>query len=254
MICAESSEIPKRMKFNKPYRFIKLKMLPVSDVLPSLRRNKRYLVWLDYDCVLNQDILNDIDGFAGSLAPGSILIITIEAEPELPDSMENERLSKEDRENKLIEIYKQEFGKHLPRILCKSDFSKNDLPKLLVKILISQLQTSVVSRSSIQFFQLFNFIYSDTAQMLTLGGMIEKDSQNKIIVESGIYKLPYINKFSEPLKISVPPLTIREKQWLDQKIKKGSVPDKISFELKNQLLKNYIDYYKHYPQYHEALF
>jgi hypothetical protein len=89
--------------------------------------------------------------------------------------------------------------------------------------------------------------------MLTLGGMIEEGSRNDKLQKSGIYDLHYINTSSAPLKISVPPLTTHEKQWIDQKIKRNLRADKLAFELNEQLLENYKEYYKHYPQYYEAI-
>lgn len=253
MICVESANIPKRMDFNKPYWFIKLKMKPVSEVLPELGPKERYLVWLDYDCVLNQDVLDDVHGFANSLCPGSILIITIEAEPKLPDPEENESLSKKERENRLIELFNEQFGRYLPWTPRRSDFSKNELPKFLTHILRSQLEKSLVPRNDANFFQLFNFVYSDGTQMLTLGGLIEEPSKGATLKESGIYELRCIRTSSDPLKISVPPLTMREKLWIDQKIKPDLRVDELQFELNEQLLENYKEYYKHYPQYHEAI-
>jgi len=58
-------------------------MMPVADVLPQLKRGAKYIVWLDYDYLLNTEILNEIaDSYTPN--PGSILIITVEAEPRLP--------------------------------------------------------------------------------------------------------------------------------------------------------------------------
>ncbi len=253
MICVESSNIPKRMKFNKPYHFITLEMKPVSDVLPKLKAKRKYIVWLDYDCVLNSDILDDVNGFASFLAPGSVLILTVEAEPKLPDPVDNECLSKQEREAKLVALYNRDFEKHLRQTASRADFSTNELPKLLASILRSQLAKSLVSRSGLEFFQLFNFVYADGAQMLTLGGIIDKTSQQDHLKSCGIYNLHYIQAGLVPVRISVPPLTTREKLRLDQMIRQGLTTDELEFELDQQLLENYKEYYRHYPQYHEAI-
>jgi len=77
MICVEASDIPERMKFNKPYDFIKLKMGVIAEHIPGLDRESKYLVWLDYDTGLSDEKLEDIRGLLGMLAPGSILLITV---------------------------------------------------------------------------------------------------------------------------------------------------------------------------------
>src|SRR5438128_1108940 len=42
MMCVEHGKIPNRMRFNKPFKFIKLKMQPVSQVIPQLGRRTKY--------------------------------------------------------------------------------------------------------------------------------------------------------------------------------------------------------------------
>ena len=44
MICVERENIPKRMKFNKPYGFIRVFMKDVCDIIPELNSNKKYIV------------------------------------------------------------------------------------------------------------------------------------------------------------------------------------------------------------------
>ena len=77
MICVEREAIPERMKFNKPYRFIQLEMKFVRDIIPTLKKERPYFVWLDYDSGLTPEILEDIDGFIQSLANGSVLLISV---------------------------------------------------------------------------------------------------------------------------------------------------------------------------------
>jgi hypothetical protein len=55
------------------------------------------------------------------------------------------------------------------------------------------------------------------------------------------------------LKISVPPLTIREKYWLDSKLDDKLTAAKLQFELEEELLDNYRKFYKEYPTYMESL-
>jgi hypothetical protein len=254
MICAEEADIPKRMRFNRPFGFIRLRMHPVIDLLPSLSRKKPYLVWLDYDKGLDLDILHDVNGFAGKIHHGSVLIITVDAEPELQDREENERLSRRERCRRLCQLYNAQFSKYLSRPLRPRDISKADLPRIFAQILRSQLTESVTKRG-LHFFQIFNFKYADNAQMLSIGGVIANDIDREKIMESGIDDLEYTEQGEEPRLISVPPLTLREKQWIDNKIKKKSSFSYTNFglEIERTLLENYIKYYRHYPNFHESL-
>ena len=67
MICIEWGDIPRRMKFNKPFKCIKLKMGALLNHIPSLSTRKKYLVWLDYDRPLDPELLQDIDGVLNRL-------------------------------------------------------------------------------------------------------------------------------------------------------------------------------------------
>jgi len=254
MICAEATDIPKRMRFNRPFGFIKLYMHPVAELLPSLSRKKSYFIWLDYDRGLDSDILDDVAGFAGKLSHGSILIITVDAEPELQDREENERLSRRDRYRRLCQLYNSQFRKYFSRPLRAGDISRADLPRIFAQILLTQLRESVTERGY-YFYQLFNFKYTDTAQMLTIGGLIANDTDRERILESGVDNLDNLERDEEPKLISVPPLTFREKQWIDDKIKKkGSFNfAKFGLEIDRKLLENYIKHYRHYPTFHESL-
>ncbi len=52
----------------------------------------------------------------------------------------------------------------------------------------------------------------------------------------------------------MPPLTIREKQWLDKNMRDSLTLDRLAFELDDEeLLDNYRQFYKEYPTYTEAM-
>jgi hypothetical protein len=56
MLCVEWGEVPRRMKFNKPFKFIKLKLGALKAHIPSINPKTPYLVWLDYDRSLDQEM------------------------------------------------------------------------------------------------------------------------------------------------------------------------------------------------------
>src|ERR1017187_1505316 len=49
MVCVEWGAIERRMRFNKPFKFIKLKLGPWNKHIRSIRLTEKLLVWLDYD-------------------------------------------------------------------------------------------------------------------------------------------------------------------------------------------------------------
>lgn len=250
MTCVESSDIPNRMKFNKPFRFIKLRMKPVSEVISQLGPKTRYLVWLDYDTPLSLAKLADLDGLSQILAPRSILLITVDAETR--HLIEAEDGPEDKTELGLLRFLNENFGHLLIEDIKESDLSKHDFPHLLSKIVRAQLDKSFLSRPSLKFHQLLNFVYADGAQMITVAGVIDRVDAAREIEKSGIFKtLEYTSQSDELVRISVPPLTIREKQWIDSKLNKGLSAERLDID--DTLLANYMKYYRDYPTYYETL-
>jgi len=253
MVCLEKENIHRRMEFNKPYKFINLRMQSASEFIPRIKKKKKYLAWLDYDEVLIPDILQDIGGFISALPQGSIFIISVDVEPKLPKDLRTEyaNLNENDRTEKIFDHYNS-FSKHAGTV-SKADITSHDLPRLVIKIIRSKIDESLLARPSLRFFQLFNYIYNDGTEMLTLGGLIEEKKNGiKKLKNSNIYKKHYIRPQKEPLRISVPPLTTREKLFLDQLVSKNKKTNKVKFELEPELKKNFFRFYKQYPTYQEV--
>lgn len=252
MICVERDDIERRMTFNRPYRFIKLVMKPVSQVIPELSRKRKYLVWLDYDRQLDIEMLEEIYGFLQILEPGSLFIVTVDSEPRLPEHQHAGTLSIEEAETKLLELVRTNFGQLVSGEITKQRLTPEDMPMLYSEIIKSHIETSLLSRQGVKFHQLFNFVYADGAQMLTFGGLLD-DTRGRIAgAARSMLTLPCFCTSSRPERISVPPLTVREKQWIDSNLKVALSRAK-RIDLDETLVRNYIKYYKYYPTYYETL-
>jgi hypothetical protein len=263
MICIEGSDIPRRMKFNRPYKFIALKMGKVSTVLPRIDFRKKYIVWLDYDYGIDygvmeeeSSILEDVSAFISKLAPGSFLMVTSEAEPRLSNRKINERLSEEERITTLLESLRKNCGDLFYPVLEKRDITKNKMPIIIAKALRQQiLKATLTNLYGLKFHQLFNFVYADGAQMVTVGGVLDSPEKKGVLEKAGVFNLPCVARGERPREISVPPLTNREKEAIDAQIEEGIKPTNIQlrFEIKSNLLLNYLKYYRHYPTFHESI-
>jgi hypothetical protein len=197
-------------------------------------------------------MLEDIDLYAQTLAPGSLLLITVDAEPRLPRELDDGTVNAKIRDHEVVRYYRNTFGRLLPQKITQADLTKNSLPVLYAKSMLSQLATSLAPRA-LEFNQLFNFRYADNAQMLTLGGMICDEELSAKLAKTKIYNQDFIQRLEQPTLISVPPLTVREKQWLDSELYKGFSRKRLPFEIKDEQLAIYWKYYRHYPTYYESL-
>lgn len=254
MICVEHEPIEKRMKFNRPYRFIRLRMSPVDDVVLTLSRNKRHFVWLDYDSTLQTSILDNIDSFLQQLAPKSILLITIDARARVPREEEDPNWSDSDRDCHALDYFKTNFERIVGRPICADELQgKRTLRGLLARIIRGKIEEAMLGRSGYEFIPLFNFYYSDNAPMLTIGGIIEKEGEGRLLWADHLRSLKFLTRRLDPVQISVPALTLRERHWLDQNIANQELVRRPPFELRKTMLNAYSKYNRHYPDYHEVV-
>ncbi|MGD1029327.1 O-methyltransferase [Candidatus Binatus soli] len=262
MVCIEWGDIEKRMRFNKPFKFIKLKLKPFSQYIPSIRRRERLLVWLDYDRPLDPEILQDIDGSLSRLCPTSIFIVTVDARPKLPEdefdlqgqsSQQRERASQQ-RERVTLQTYRSWFGPYSNSRITKELVARAHVDPLFYEVILERIrQTLARQNPSLRFIQLFNFFYRDGAPMLTVGGRIGTERDDQALETRGIFEHRFVRRDSESLQISVPPLTIRETQWLNHRLNPTLRAGNLTFELEQTLLDNYRTFYRQYPTYLEAL-
>jgi len=121
-------------------------------------------------------------------------------------------------------------------------------------VVVERMRQTLANRGAgFRFLQIFNYVYRDGAPMLTVGGIIGTEEDRQALEGSGILDHRFVRTNSDYLEISVPPLTIREKHWLDSRLDKNLTAGKLRFELEEDLLDNYRKFYKEYPTYMETL-
>jgi hypothetical protein len=82
-----------RFEFNQPFASVQLEFGESSEVLPTLDWRQRALVWLDYDSALDAGVPGDVATVVSEAAAGSVLLVTVNAEPERPIEGRVERLT-----------------------------------------------------------------------------------------------------------------------------------------------------------------
>lgn len=235
-----------RFEFNKPYNFIDLQPGFSKDILPTLPWSKDFIIWLDYDSKISLYMIDDIKIICDNARPGTILLLTIDAEPKRFD--EGFPKNEIQRMDIRLENLKKEIHPHYPSDMKRPDMSKKNFPKILLKTVRERIR-DCLSLIELDFFQIFNFIYEDTSQMYTYGCIFENDSER--ISDTGIYDLKYISNNDTFIKVNLPILTPREKMYFDRLI--PGIAEKLDrFEMDSNKLQTYEEYYRYYPQYFEA--
>jgi hypothetical protein len=256
MVCVEWGDVARRMRFNKPFKFIRLKLGALSKHIPSIQRKEKLLVWLDYDRALDPDMLQDIDGMVGRLAPGSIFIVTIDARPKLSCDLLEEADDKSPMGIELFTllIYNQWFGEYVGDQIELGTVASANVTRLFHSVVSERIRKTLTRRGEeLQFIQTFYYLYQDGAPMLTVGGMIGTSKDRSRLKDAGVLDHRFVRTDANYLEIAVPPLTFREKQWLDCRLDDKLTIDRLRFELDDKFLQSYRMFYKEYPSYFETL-
>ncbi len=251
MICLEWGDVPRRMKFNKPFSFIRLRMCPFLEYIPEMKKNRRYFIWLDYDRPLDQEMLADLRCLT-RVAAKTLFFITIDARPRLPsDQFDTRKLSPDEVTQLTLEVYARWFSWYVGRDITKNDLTANGVPNLFYAVTRSSIDQLLVPRN-LSFHQIFNIIYADGAPMITIGGVIG-DANDVERLERTVMTHRNVRRGASFLKILVPYLTTREKNWLDRRLTENMSAERVTFEIDQELLNSYCSFYKEYPTYFEVM-
>lgn len=214
-------EAQKRIEFNRPYSCIKMRWGLSYDVIPTLKWNRRVIVWLDYDKPLESRMLGDITILAGSLRSGSVIIVTVTADPGPVEAGANMA------ENRL-ETLQFRVGKAKIRASVRgADLARWGLAKVSCDIIHDHLEKTLSDRnaalsadSRVTYSQLFNFHYADGAKMLTVGGLLTNSSDGQNLNKRHFKDLDFIRteESEDAYRIESPVLTLREIRYLDMRL------------------------------------
>ena len=200
-------------------------------------------------------MLQDIDGILNRLGPQSVLIITIDARPRLPkDQHDLSDKGVVERETLTAAIYRDWFGSLAGTDITPGTVAGEHVASLFYEVVLERIGQTLIRRGGgLRFLQLFNYLYRDGAPMLTLGGMVGTENNEHSFRTCGILEHRFVRTTRDCLEISVPPLTFREKQWLDSHLDTKLTTDQLCFELDYEVLENYRKFYQQYPTFMESL-
>jgi hypothetical protein len=236
--------IHRRVMFNKPFREVEVVMAPVSDVIPTLKRDYRHILWLDYDDVIRRTHLDDVLQAASQLSVGSILLVTVDVEPPAGDGPSEWR-----------QHYEAQAADYLGAFQGNEDFEFSNLP-LVNAILIDRAIKRGLAGREVEFLPLFSFLYKDGHRMLTVGGMLATATEKRWLRGSSISEAPYYRdnlSKKAPYKITVPRLTRKERLYLDASMPCGETWSPDAFELPQEDILAYREIYRFFPAYAELL-
>ena len=274
MISLDYQPCVQRFKFNLPFDFVRFKNLTTTRFLDSqlAHINKNRLIWFDYDSrlilsnerggkhgierqfKLNKRILEDISVLTRQSQENDFFILTVSLDIS-PKTFFNINIRNQ---------FLNQFEPYLSgRYKSVSNITLDNYRYIIQNILLNSFKNNETNQA-LKFKKLFSFAYGDTTPMYTLGGIYRSEDLELSSFNSEFFQPDEDNI----IDIDVPLLTYREKLKLDQTVKffnekvsfiqseddlSQLATETLGFELECSDLKNYIKYYRYYPQYYEGI-
>lgn len=257
MIGFESRDNQKRMKFNCPYDFIKVKFWNFSEKYTDSDFGKKCILWLDYEKSLDKNKLDDIGDISWNyLKPGSVLIVT--SPYDHPPF---------DNEVKMTAFHKKigDFWDSLifdEEIKTVREITAKNLFLIYYKAIKSKISDSIKPKKKLAFLPLFNITYNDGGcPMFSSGFLVDTPSKIEEARKFFNKKIDVFKDIDCWFEIKIPALTYKERKYIDVQKKKIlkdiesgiSLKDSIEFELDDVDIQSYIKHCRHYPNYQEGI-
>jgi len=236
-----------RFDFNIPLGCVKNQFGESSEVIPTLKWDGiPTITWLDYDGQLDVSKLDDIAFVVGASCPFSVLAVTVRSEGEDFGYQPEERLPN----------LKQALGSRMPQDISVADMLSSRFHGVIRKIINATIYDVLGRRNSglpmgerTQYGQVFYFTYADSTQMVTVGGVFFKQSQQKFFERCDFKSLAFCRPGDQPYNIYAPSLTYREQRHLDRQLPRARLR---AAGVPSEDLQAYAELYRYFPHFVEA--
>lgn len=247
MVSIEGHEIGyKRAIFNSPFATITVKNGLSGAILPELFADERlrrrpWLIWLDYDYVLNEAVVDDLRKVIENAPENSVLLVTF-------NGHEQKYGSAAERPERLREVLGDVVPDDLSKQSCRDDRMQETLADLTLDFLKS---TAAEMARPGGFVPAFRVIYQDGAPMVTVGGVLPAKGAAKIAADV-VGSADWSAMPASPIK--APNLTIREAAVLQSLLPRPEPLTrddihKLGFDLEEHEIEAFQSYYLHYPSF-----
>jgi hypothetical protein len=249
-----------RFDANKPYNCIKMVYKNSNDYLPTIQWDVRSIVWLDYDSQLTSAILADITFFISKAIGGSVLLVTIDADPitARPSDTDDDSVQATEPEADLppLQLLRDRVGANNVKQVRDRDLRGWRLADTYRRIINAHIADVLNDRnggrtpgSRYRFEELFYFLYRDGARMMTLGGVLYDEGQSSLVASCQFDALEYCKASNFPYHIPVPKLTPKERRELDAFMPIETPADIAHGGVPSQQITDYAKVYRYFPNY-----
>lgn len=244
-----------RFSFNLPFRCIDLKIGSSNEVLSTLPWDVRSIVWLDYDGALTTSELADIKFLVMNTAPGSLVIISVNALPSGVSGLQVEEFAEHRLKNLISKVGEDKIPTDIDGTNL-AGWGTADVSRRIIKNMIDETLNDINGVrepcTHLKYKQLFNFHYSDGAKMLTTGGILYDEGQQNIINQCAFEDLHFVSTVETPYLIRVPNLTYREIRHLDRQLPRKNSDTLEANSVPEDDIEKYELIYRYFPNFAET--
>lgn len=245
MISIEGNEVGyRRALFNAPFATVTVKQGYSGAVLPGMfadpaLRNRPWLIWLDYDYELNEDVREDLRSVIENAPANSILLCTV-------NGLDRKYGQAQERADRLRDLLGDVVPDDLEKDACKGDRMQETLASLTLDYMTSA--AAEMARPG-GFVPAFRIIYQDGAPMVTVGGILPAKGAARVAGDT-VRRAQW--PCQPPAPIKAPLLTMREAAVLqaqlprDDRLTRTRVQE-LGFDLEDHELEAFETYYRQYP-------
>ena len=249
MISIESDSVTfERAKFNQPFSCIEVLRGDTAEVIPILYgrsdlEHHPWILWLDHDGPLDDDRRDELTDLVENLHEGSVLMATYNA------VSKNYAHDTAGRMRFLSDL----FGSHaVDKSLPDANFDGEAWSRTLSNAALNWMSSATIrSGRSERFVPFLELQYRDTALMMTVGGILVKDSRaqrHREVIEM-VSSEGWIGR--QNVLLATQPLTLREFYALRQllpreKLSREEIRE-LGFDLDDGQLELFQQHYLRYP-------
>lgn len=270
LVSLESNEQTfKRQKFNQFSSRLELKNETLEHFLThDYTPGVRDVFWLDYTD-LKYSRFEEFQRVLKQVRPGSIVRITLRAEPEIDLGALKERVSDEELARIRAELekkFKDEFDRVLPHPYEPEAFVSPKVFAQMVQLMVRRAASTAVDKagSSVNYFPIQSTYYDDHTQMISITGMVCLRSKMKSTIRRMKTRLDRFANFDwhEPERLDIPALSLKERLQLERylPIPSGQDAGEVLFDALQYMIDNgeakskrqlshYADCHREYPNF-----
>lgn len=254
-----SAEVVKRQEFNKPLSCIEPVQMTSDEFLDAHDFVDPSIVWFDYTAPRELALqLGELELLGRKANAGDVLRVTLNASPE---SLGRPASSDADLKEHRLDKARERMTVYCPASASPDDVSSAKYPALLLRCVESALKKGMDTKPGTIVEPLSAFTYADGQQMLTVTVIIlQKVDLSKFYAESRLKSWPFrCDEWSLAKPISVPQLSAKERMFIEALLPSEMNPSSITERLgyyvgdsraeAEQLLANFVQYYRLYPWY-----